>query len=426
MRVARLLCAFAVVAGSGPVAGGDEPPAAGAVEFRALLGDLVEDAEELAFPESPAAPTNDLTEEVRALLRRGRLETPRDLERGADVVRRLRERRERGRTDRLGERVSSNLALDPLLGNYVRSERWRSPFLVVYAGGERLEPADYWERDAAGRAELRADVAARRDAWQPRVDAWAELVSGVYADFLGWFRDALDLRPLDDAWGGAPDLPEGVRSFHDGVPVVLWIAGPGRHDPIVDSILSAREQGRSHGRSGVGFVSDSGAREDLDHDVAVEATRQFLFRFRRQRTRWHWPSPHLTSSALWLGAAEWIASAKTGGALRRWKASGGDLGAGRGIPLPPIARVGGASRSADVRKAAPLDIFQAWAFLVFLDEHDGGRRRGALTEVLRGLLLEDDVARIVEVAPGIRTDEAAAAFDAEFAAFVRDDLSKRP
>lgn len=227
---------------------------------------------------------------------------------------------ERLQTDRVYRAVDqllANVAAHPNLKDYNYATHWAEPYLICYSSAERLSEYDlYTIEDPAERERRRAELAARRAAWQPTLEAKGRLFQFVHEDFLQRYGKAFDLRPLMAEWGGRPEYPVGQRSFADGCPLLVWIfsdhaAFLEHHSAVLQDEIHPSVGGYFDPRSGHVFLFDES--DDREFEVmkaAHEAVHQLMFWFAAQGRSW--ARPERMQTGFDEGLAEWLGAVRLG------------------------------------------------------------------------------------------------------------------
>jgi hypothetical protein len=127
------------------------------------------------------------------------------------------------RVYRAGESIFANVSKDQFLRDYNLAVRWAAPHLICYASKDRLSDLDLLGMPKKERQKAQEEIAARRRAYQPLLDEKEKIYGQLYAEFNRRFQKSVGLQDLTAEWGGRPDYKVGVRSFQDGVPLVIWV-----------------------------------------------------------------------------------------------------------------------------------------------------------------------------------------------------------
>ena len=90
--------------------------------------------------------------------------------------------------------------------------------------GDRLTDYDLLQvPDWRRRNQLREELRVRRKVLEPALAAKARIFAQLNTEFLRRYGKQLGLQPLDAPYGGRPDYEPGVRSYPDGVPMMVWV-----------------------------------------------------------------------------------------------------------------------------------------------------------------------------------------------------------
>jgi hypothetical protein len=341
-------------------------------------------------------------------------------------------RLETDRLHRAHDGAIRSVAVDPELSKIPFDATFASPYVICMPRGkDESDPAAaifeppavrdarraYFAQEAAKRARVMGDV--------------GRTLQQVYAEFLRRYGEIADLRDLMGEFGGRPDLPIGKRSFRDGCPLVVWIAG--------DDDSLRPPPGRL-------VVWRFDREEDLRH-LVLDAVTQLLYWFRRQRNEWGGagPSPQ-TFFELGL-PRQWIDLTIGAGRTLRWGGEkpwletlrlGDRVAAASGrtafrFPLEDLVKLEGYGNveayafehAGPSAGAAGLAVFaaQSAAFLEFLRDGAGGKRRGAFDAFVAGAFVSSHVDPATSVARfesafGIRSKKDWKDLDDEFRGYL--------
>ncbi len=374
------------------------------------------------------------------------------LERCRQEARRHAARIEGDRVFRLGEQVGANLVRSlPDLPWLEHETLWSPPFLLVALGERTAEPPV-----AGGAADEQVPLSLRpilerAPRFRALLERSAEVCQAVYRDVLARHGAALDLRPLEDPYGGRADLSIHNRSFADGYPLTIWVFA-GR--PVMDRLsqegppgfwltgrrapqgVSAFFEGDAFGRATVIFESVA-AHEDAERVglMAWSAAAAVQHGFLRQRGAWRGVGPSLDplGEAIHYQWAAWergesgrLAPARTPWKFKLWRALRDGYVAKGKRPWFALAELLGFSSSTDAMRAVAdrgfdprdggeLAKAQAWAFAQFLSTHADPERRAQWGRLL-ALRMEARFAMAdIRTALRVRDEEDWEALDAEFA-----------
>lgn len=358
-------------------------------------------------------------------------------------------------TYRLGDDTKGSVATHPRFRDYHFASAWEAPFLVCAMTGRRADPffADPLEQ----RMYLRR-VSNGERALMPRVRERVVQLRRLYEEFLLRYAKPLGLTSLTDEWGGRPDLPVGVRSFQDGVPLVTWVF-PDRkswraYHRDRDEIPAGIKVGYfKPGKSGDGWIFFC----DEAVESKAEATELFLklgtyqivHWFRRQQNRWQ--IPPASQDFFDAGFARWLASVTVDGkgeiqfqdtsTLQRAEIKKTlehlvQQDQAYLFPLRELVRFSSyravqqwGAETWGFHPAVALSMFyhQSYAFIRFLNVHEGGRYKPAFLRFFRWYLQNEtwEAAwdQLVQ-ALNLPDDPKLESLERTFHAHIRDDLLK--
>jgi hypothetical protein len=381
------------------------------------------------------------------------------LERCRQEARRHAARIEADRLFRLGEQAGANLVSSlPALPWLEHQTLWSPPFLLVALGERVAEPPD-----AGGAAEgmprsLRP-ILERAPRFGALLESSAEVCQAVYRDVLARHGAALELRPLEDPYGGRADLPIHTRSFADGYPLTVWVfvgslvmdrlskEGPpgfwltGFRPPPG---ASAFFDGDAFGRASVIFGRAAATNEaECVGLMAWSAAAAVQHGFLRQRRAWRNVHPALdpVGEAIHYQWAAWerLESGRVAPARTPWKfellraLSTGYVARGKrpwftldqlfGFSDHTEAMRVAAERGFDPRDGREIAKAQAWAFAQFLSAHPDPERRAQWVRIvarrMEGGLAPADIRGLL----GIRDEEDWEALEVEFAPWLDNTFS---
>ncbi len=291
-----------------------------------------------------------------------------------------------------------------------------SPYLICYSTSERIDEAGMWRMSPAERAKAWAELDRRRVGYKRVLAEKARIYTQVYERFLATYGESCDLRPLMDPYGGRPDYPPGRRSFREGCPLPVWVfsdrdAWNRHHETVLRNPIAPNVTG--YFNPAIGFVfSVDASPKDRDEEIYVSArlaVRQLLHWFARQRNEWGRlavPQQYFSSGfGDWFGAVR-MAKDRTltfGGAaplhvtnlrlVRERLAS-----QNKKMMIFPLREFttfegngnvqawGVQNWGVDPNFVLSLFELQSWAFFLFLDEYDGGRRRPVIAKLVDAML----------------------------------------
>jgi hypothetical protein len=337
------------------------------------------------------------------------------------------------------------------------------PYVVVYVD---REPLTIYDLPATAGAEEERAMAARAAAAEAVLREKARILSQVYDEFLRRYAEPFDLRPLTDAFGGRPDYPMGVRSFNDGVPLVVLVAADQEtFAAMIDAGGRVPPSGRTPSLVATGLFTprtgriqlprsspDPAARRFEIDQTAALAVSQLVHWFTRQRN--HWAMPRFSQGFFSTGFPEWFGAVVmdpdrnlrfTGLNVQRLDDMQRMASAlerqDRTYPIFPLERLlsfgdygsvaqWGVSESG-MPAPAVLSMFfqQSWALVYFLHEHEDGAYRDGLERFLDAVLSREtglnQTRAVFERAFGMEKPEDFQALEFAFQRFVREDLLKR-
>jgi hypothetical protein len=360
---------------------------------------------------------------------------------------------------RAADAARARIAADPRLATYLHATHSEPPFLMCYGTHTPVSDGDRAATASAGgrHASLEA-LQAKQSSYAGLLATRATLFDQLYAEFLNGYGTSLHLADLAAPYGGRPDLPVGVRSYADGVPLVVWIF----EDPEALARHWHGEEWRfplsrvpDHvgWRDGWVWTHDARGAPDervsrIQHHLAL-VSRQLLYWFTRQRNRWRIPPPEQGFFA--EGFARWM------GGVRMTQE--GELRF-PGIHLPSLRALQQAVRQFEDHdqpyRVYPLREFvdfgtshdatvyavehwgvspmvahdlytqQAYAFVLFLNEYGQGRYKQGFLRLLDAVLgREPASAQQFAAALRLRDESDWAKLASAFRAFLLEDLAER-
>jgi hypothetical protein len=128
------------------------------------------------------------------------------------------------RVYRAGDNIRANLLQKKGYKDYNFAVRWAAPHLICYTSKDSLSDFDLagLTKKAERKARL-AELAEKRKHWEPILDEKEKIYSQLYVEFNKKFKEACNLGDLAAEYGGRPDYKQGVKSYSDGCPAVVWI-----------------------------------------------------------------------------------------------------------------------------------------------------------------------------------------------------------
>ena len=365
-------------------------------------------------------------------------------------------------TYRLGDTIRANIAADPVLGAYCYETTWAPPHLVCYASGDRLTDYDLLQvPDWRRRNQLREELRARRKVLEPALAAKARIFAQLNTEFLRRYGKQLGLQPLDAPYGGRPDYEPGVRSYPDGVPMVVWVFES--RQAYLDYHVTHRGVSRAlrydHGyfepsTAWITTYDSTALPEEAERQIRTLlrlGTYQLQYWYARQRNRWG--SPDWGQEFFGAGLAGILSGVRVGEdltleftnvdvdlleAAQRIAAS--RRAEGQAYPLFPLQRLTSITTYAEatrlgeallgVGQGAALDLFfqQSWMFVLFLREYEDGRYREAFDRYLDAYMSRGtgfgQAEQVLRRCLGIESTDWPR-LDGEFRTYVEEDLLKR-
>ena len=123
-----------------------------------------------------------------------------------------------------GLQIRGNISRHKLFKDYNYVAHWASPFLICYSSSERVSEFDLLEiEDPAERKERRAELASKRRRYMKTVEEKGKFLQQLYKQYLKVFGERLGFKEIMGKYGGRPDYPPGVRTFHNGCPMTVWV-----------------------------------------------------------------------------------------------------------------------------------------------------------------------------------------------------------
>ncbi len=248
------------------------------------------------------------------------LDDEEEIELAKEAVAEMREHAQKLTTDRLyraGDKIRANVALDPLLAGLNYKALWAPPYLICYSSSDSLSAFDLLKEESkAERRKMKQTLLDKQKEWDGVLREKAAVYQGLFKEWMRRYGERLGLKPLTDPWGGRPDLKPGVRSFQDGVPLVVWIF---TDNEAFQKYHEERKGGRLPAGVGGYFTPSTGyiylfdmppgsteARMDEINTLCHEGTHQLEYWFGKQVTRWG--KANVGQDAFSEGIAEYLGS----------------------------------------------------------------------------------------------------------------------
>lgn len=356
---------------------------------------------------------------------------------------------------RAGLTLRENLATDAIWGRYDFIAHWAAPWLICMSDGSLRATPQAPVDQATSLVQRSERMAIRRDL-EHRTQEKGVLLQQLYAAWMKRFAGPLGLQPLMDPYGGRPDLPVGVRSYADGVPLLLWAFDDlesmwayarGVSSPFVSPVGWARPLSRPGGMLTWDVASDdAGRRTEIRRTVGCGAYALHEAFF-LQRHDWR-PPPSPAYDFLARGLVEWWSAVKVDAsrhvdfiginvdicrAIQRMAAEREAVGAT--YPVFPLVDLTAFTAWHEPTERSirlwglpdpvggALFEQQSWALVHFLETHDGGRYAGRLVmlldEALKQPRRDPSLQPAFRQAMGITSDEDWTRLDAEFQTFLQ-------
>ena len=362
---------------------------------------------------------------------------------------------------RAADQIRANISRDKNFKDYNYAARWSDPHLICYASKDRISEYDLLSiEDKAERKAKRDELMKKQAEFEIVLDEKEAIFQGLYKYFMDEYKEALDLKPLMDPWGGRPDYPGNVRSYRDGAPVVVWIfdsraAFDEYHQKVAKEMIPHNVAGYFSPRTEFVYLYDEGSKTsnrtfEINKNVH-EGMHQLEFWFTKQRNRWGKPKPG--QDFFGEGIAEYIGAVQLQpdhtlkflgvnvprlknmqGLAKTLEKSGGKY------ELFPVEKLVGFTSYGQVQSwgsstwGLPRDMVlgmfyqQSWAFVYFMNEYKNGRYKKKFLEFFNLVLhketggSEGDAA--FREAFRIRDEDDWADINDEFHEYVRDVLMK--
>lgn len=388
-----------------------------------------------------------------------------DIELARDAVKEMRDHEQKLLNDReyrAADRIRANINMDPHFRSYNYATRWASPYLICYSANERLSQFDLLkEPDRKKRREMLNELKERRAKFERVLDEKARIYTQLYQEFMKRYAEEFGLKDLMGPYGGREDYPPGIRSYADGCPLVIWIftdkdAFNEYHSKVKGENIAPWVAGYFSPQTAWVYLFDD-ANDTTERVFEInknvhEGTHQLEHWFTRQRNRW--AEPKFSQDFFGEGIAEYLGSVKMSPnrdlefisvnfpRLRNMQQSGEQLKEeGKEYPIFPADKLTGFSTYGEVQQYAEsemkipgglgLSFFyqQAWAFVYFLNEHQGGKYRDSflkffdlvLARETGGSLGQQSFMRAFE----IRDEDEWEDLNDAWERFIKEDLMKR-
>jgi len=357
--------------------------------------------------------------------------------------------------------IRANIAKDKWFKDYNYAARWADPYLICYASTDRLSEFDLLSiKDKAERKVKLKELRKKREEFEHVLDEKALIFQQLYKHFYERYKDTLHLKPLMEPFGGRPDYPPGVRSYRDGVPLVIWIFDSVKafreyHSKVKQELIPHNVAGYFSPATSYVYLYDegenpSGRTFEINKNVH-EGTHQLQYWFTRQRNRWQ--RPRQGQSWFGEGIAEFVGSVKMDNAgkltftginvprLRNMQMLAASAKKqGREYQLFPVDKLatfigygavkGWGANEWKINPGLVLSMFyqQSWAFTYFLNTYKNGRYR-ARFEKFFDLVLHRETggslgAKAFKEAFRIRDEDDWEDINDEFHDFIRNVMMK--
>jgi hypothetical protein len=357
-------------------------------------------------------------------------------------------RLETDRVYRLGEQAHAFLAQDHPFEFEVL---WSPPFLICASDATgRPSPFELAKRPRPDREVPLAEIEAQPRRFEPVLAASARVAQAVHANLRREYGETLDLRPLEDEFGGRPDYARTVRSYAEGHPIVLWVWTSDR------AFTEAGRTLRTNYGSSVGMICmlPMGGRPvqvvapDAGHidpeRVGFASTTALLYAWRRQANNWRYGGDDALWNPLWIGLCADQAGRTSGDdahpasarmpefvreafAVQREVMSALKRPEPAWMPVAEHLKVGGYNEVAfwlqkqglNPNLASALHRGQSYAFVRWLSSSPDPRHREALVSGLRALLKNEDPTPAMRAALGVVNEDDWDPIDAAFREWLR-------
>lgn len=217
---------------------------------------------------------------------------------------------------RAADEIRANLKKDKFFKDYSYAARWAEPYLICYSSKERLSEYELLSIPDKDERRLRLkELAKRKAGFEKILDEKAAMFQQLYKEFMRRYEKSLKLKDLMGEYGGRPDYEIGIRSFTNGVPLVVWIfdnreAFDEYHSKVTKQPMHSGVAGYFSPMTTYVYLydeADNPANRVFEINKNVhEGTHQLEFWFTRQRNNWRKPIPGQD----WFGEgiAEYIGS----------------------------------------------------------------------------------------------------------------------
>ena len=363
-----------------------------------------------------------------------------------------------------GENIRANIAHTKRFEGLNYDAVWRSPYFICYSSAERLSELDLLEiEDPKERRAKRSELRERRKSFRALTEDKADLLTGLYKEWMRLFAERLDLKELMAPYGGRPDYPPNVRTFRLGRPLTMWIFDTQESFQkfnkdidleLEDFVAGYFASGKKDGNDGWIYLYDDSERNRIFdiNKTLHEGVHQLQYWFTRQRNQWSHPTP--SQNFFKEGLAEWLGAAQlqkdgslkfVGVNLTRLRAMQGLArqlkDQNREYPIFPLNFVTTVNRYFQAEQYAAekwelgdgIGIFyqQAWAFTYFANTFDGGRYKDNYMQLFNLILHMEGGPKLQQsfkVAFKIRGEDDWEELNDEYEEFVKgllkEDLSK--
>ena len=291
-----------------------------------------------------------------------------------------------------------------------------SPYLICYSSNERFDEEALIKLSKSERAKKLAELEKKREAYQKILAEKAKIYPQLYAEFLKRYGEDCDLHPLMDEFGGRPDYPAGKQSFREGCPLIVWIFSDKKafteyHETVKKDPIASGVAGYFSPATGWVYLydEDGGDREFEVNKNVHEGTHQLEHWFTRQKNEWG--RARVPQSFFGEGFAEYMGSVtmekdrtlKFVGInrprLQSLKQIKENLSKANKkmfvFPLKELTQFegyhnvqnwGAQTWGVDPNFVLGLFYIQSWAFVYFLNEHDGHKYQPAFKKYLEDML----------------------------------------
>jgi hypothetical protein len=297
-----------------------------------------------------------------------------------------------------------------------------SPYLICYSSEERINEEDFIGLPPAERRRKLDELDKKKLKYHRILAEKREIYTQLYKEFLKRYEKECDLRDLIKPYGGRPDYPITKRSFPDGCPLIVWIFSDKKafeeyHSKIKKDDIDPNVAGYFSPATGWVYLYDEdGSDREFEVNKNVhEGTHQLQHWFTRQKNEWG--PAFVPQSFFGEGFAEYtgsvtmapdrtltfvgvnrprLRSAMNFAALIK-KDVKKDFGSGPGaigiFPCKDFVRFEGyhtvaawAQERWGISQGVGLFYCQAWAFVYFLNEYQGGKYRAPFLKFVNDML----------------------------------------